>query len=105
MLSVSYIISGMFLLALNLITKDDSAKPSDVIVLNEVNEDIIKVESEENVHETERKQANLDLIELTKTERKIYDYYIKGMLAAWGEGLLHAPSATKSKARRARKAD
>ncbi|MBR4286695.1 MAG: hypothetical protein IKT55_03190 [Clostridia bacterium] len=78
LLSVSYIISGMFLLALNLITKDDSAKPCDVIVSNEVNEDIIKAESEENTSETESKQVNIDLSGLTKTERKIYDYYIEG---------------------------
>ncbi len=78
MLSVSYIISGMFLLALNVITKDESVKSDDVIVSNEVNENIIKEECEENVHETENKQVNLDLNVLTKTERKIYDYYIDG---------------------------
>lgn len=78
MLSVSYIISGMFLLALNVITKDESVKSDDVIVSNEVNENIIKEECGENVHETENKQVNLDLNVLTKTERKIYDYYIDG---------------------------
>ena len=81
LLSVSYIISGMFMLCLNLIVKDEQVR----IIEHQNTEttssnlfDETPVTDENDSVEKPSDGIVWDLTQLTKTERKIFDYYIQG---------------------------
>ncbi len=86
MLSVSYIISGMFLLGLNLLVNDNENKndsgnlQDDAEVLSVDASESSKANSTQsfNVSPSDKAMFIKRLSELTKTERIIYDFYIQG---------------------------
>lgn len=81
MLSVSYIITGMFLLGLNLMLRNEASKAFALPVVEDVKEETDN-SGVDNVTEDntpcEEPKIILDLNQLTKTERVIYDCYIDG---------------------------
>ena len=81
MLSVSYIITGMFLLGLNLLLRDEAKKAAVSSVVDESRAEDVDDSIDENAEDNpvlEEPKITLDLSQLTKTERVIYDYYIEG---------------------------
>ncbi len=79
MLSVSYIITGMFLLGLNLLLRDETNKATVATVVEQTKANAATI-VEESVNDIvcEEPKIILDLSQLTKTERVIYDCYIDG---------------------------
>ena len=81
MLSVSYIMSGLFLMSLSLITGEGKVKSTKHEVKDDTSGSVVFNEASEVVSCSEKTVSEkivLDLSQLTKTERKIYDFYIEG---------------------------
>lgn len=81
-LSLSYVISGLFILALVLMIQESDAQKPVIITSTPVN---TAVEAEPTpivitprVTDSQKELFNAGLLELTKTERIIYNFYIKG---------------------------
>ena len=81
MLSVSYIITGMFLLGLNLLLRDEVNKSAVLPVSDETNSESADTKIDKAIvidSACEEPRIILDLSQLTKTEKVIYDFYIQG---------------------------
>lgn len=79
LLSVSYIISGMFILGLNLIIKDDKSKDAEKIQQSKLpdNNTVNSVSGQVAIN-FDKEFFISGLSRLTKTEKIIYDFYLDG---------------------------
>ena len=81
LLSVSYIISGMFMLSLNLIVKDEQVRTIEHQNTETTSSNLFDETPVTDENDSVKKPSDgivWDLTQLTKTERKIFDYYIQG---------------------------